>query len=70
MFAFDRCVRRHEATRRYSIVATDGGWEVREERDSQVVRKVQLTDWHRVERERRSIAIQLDTLKEHGWTEN
>jgi hypothetical protein len=28
----------------------DAGWEVREERDNRVVRRAQLTDWHRVER--------------------
>jgi len=39
-------------TRRYSIAATEAGWEVREERDSEVVRKVQLPDWLRVERAR------------------
>jgi hypothetical protein len=69
MFAFDKSVRLQEKTRRYCIASTDAGWEVREERDSRVVRKVQLHDWHRVERERRSIAIQLDTLKSYGWTE-
>jgi hypothetical protein len=26
------------------------GWEVREERDDRVIRRTQLTDWHRVER--------------------
>jgi hypothetical protein len=69
MVAFEKSVRLQEKTRRYSIASTDAGWEVREERYSRVVRKVHLTDWHRVERERRSIAIQLDTLKAYGWTE-
>jgi hypothetical protein len=29
---------------------TNAGWEIREERDDRVVRRAQLTDWHRVER--------------------
>ena len=44
MFAFDKSLRYLEKTRRYSIAATEAGWEVREERDSEVVRKVQLQD--------------------------
>ena len=35
----------------------DEGWEVREERDSEVVRQAHYQDWHRVERARRSFAI-------------
>ena len=54
-------------TRRYSIAAADGGWEVREERDSEVVKRVRYYDWHRVERARRSIAIELDALRNKGW---
>jgi hypothetical protein len=69
MFAFDKSLKCNEKTRRYSIAATQAGWEVREERDSEVVRKVQLQDWHRVERARRSIAIELDDLRKQGWSE-
>jgi hypothetical protein len=66
---FCRSLRYHEQTRRYSIAATPTGWEVREERDSQVVKKVQYQDWHRVERARRSITIELDALQRKGWSE-
>jgi len=69
MFAFDKSVRNEQQTRRYSILATDTGWEVREERDSEVVRQVHYQDWHRVERARRSIAIELDQLERSGWSE-
>jgi hypothetical protein len=69
MFAFDKSLRYLEQTRRYSIAATDAGWEVREEHDSEVVRKVQLQDWHRVERARRSIAMELAHLRKQGWSE-
>jgi hypothetical protein len=69
MFAFDKSLRYLEQTRRYSIAATEAGWEVREERDSEVVRKVQLQDWHRVERARRSISLELADLQKQGWSE-
>jgi hypothetical protein len=69
MLAFDKSLRYLDNTRRFSIAATASGWEVREERDSQIVRKVEYKDWHRVERARRSIAIQLDDLHKQGWSE-
>jgi hypothetical protein len=69
MFAFDKSLRYLEKTRRYSIATTETGWEVREERDSKVVRKVHYHDWHRVERARRSISIELDVLQRQGWSE-
>jgi hypothetical protein len=69
MLAFDKSLRNLGKTRRYSIAVTDTGWEVREERDSEVVRKVHYQDWHRVERARRSISIELDALQRQGWSE-
>jgi hypothetical protein len=69
MFSFDKQLKWREETRRYSISTTENGWEVREERDSKVVRKVRYQDWHRVERARRSIAIELDDLQRRGWSE-
>lgn len=69
MLAFDKSLKFLEKTRRYSIAATDTGWEVREERDSKIVRKVNYQDWHRVERARRSISIELDVLQRQGWSE-
>lgn len=67
---FSKSLRNHDQTRRYSIAMIDGGWEVREERDSEVVKRVHLHDWHRVERARRSIAIELDALRNSGWKED
>jgi hypothetical protein len=66
---FDKSLRYQEQTRRYSIAPTVSGWEVREERDSEVVKKVQYQDWHRVERARRFISIELDDLRKQGWSE-
>ena len=39
-----------DAPRRVTVTRIRQGWEVREERDNQVVRRAHLTDWHRVER--------------------
>jgi hypothetical protein len=66
---FDKQLKYHDNTRRYSISVTDTGWEVREERDSKVVKKVNYQDWHRVERARRSITIELNDLQRKGWSE-
>lgn len=66
---FSKSLRYHEQTLRFSISATQTGWEVSEERDSQVVKTVQYQDWHRVERARRSIASELHELERVGWRE-
>lgn len=69
MYAFRKTLQFHDHTRRFSIVTTDEGWELREERDSEVVRQARFQDWHRVERATRSIAIELDDLRTKGWAE-
>lgn len=35
---------------RVTVTRSEGGWKLVEERDRQLVRDVQYTDWHRVER--------------------
>ena len=57
MYSFTKSVRKAEHVRRYTIEPTDTGWEVREEHDSQIVRRAFYQDWHRVERARRSFAF-------------
>ena len=37
-------------TQRVVVTRGTAGWEVREERDSRIVRQTTYTDWHRVER--------------------
>jgi hypothetical protein len=64
---FTRNLRNAEHTRRYSILETQAGWEVRQEQDSQVVRLKEYQDWHRVERARRFFAIEADELEASGW---
>ena len=46
------------------------GWEVREERDSEVLRSVRYTDWHRVERARSIFAIRASVLVDRGAAES
>lgn len=54
------------------LIAPHGaaGWELREERDNRLVRRVCYTDWHRVERARTVIELQASTLRETGWVES
>jgi hypothetical protein len=54
--------------RRFSIYEAAGqGWEVREEQDSQIVRRTRLNDWHRVERELRAMTRAVRELEDRGW---
>ena len=46
------------------------GWEVRIEQDSDVIRRRCYTDWHRVERALRVIAVEVERLRETGWRES
>lgn len=69
MYAFNRTLQRLDHTMHYSIVTTDEGWELREERDSRLVRQAHFQDWHRVERATRVIAIQVDDLRTKGWAD-
>ena len=66
---FVKNLRNQEQTRRYSIHTTTDGWEIQEERDSEVVKRVRVSDWHRVERARRTISHELDLLRKTGWRE-
>jgi hypothetical protein len=66
----DRSLRNSGRTRRFVIAqSARSGWEVWEEEDSQVVRSVLYSDWHRVERARRIIGLKMSDLAEHGWSE-
>jgi hypothetical protein len=56
-------------TRRFTIDESVEGWEVRVEQDSTVVRRVQYTDWHRVERALLGLVQEVSDLEDGGWTE-
>jgi hypothetical protein len=54
--------------KRFIITAAGAeGWELREEQDSAVLRRVRYTDWHRVERALAVIDSQVQDLELHGW---
>ena len=44
-------------TETMTITKNRQGWEVRETHDNEVVRQVQYTDWHRVERARQVFEV-------------
>ena len=67
MDAFIKSLRHDGHTRRYSIAMTGTGWEVREEQDSRVVRRIEYQDWHRVERARRFMTNEANQLQNAGW---
>ena len=65
---FSKHLRSDEHTREFVVdKADERGWEVREERNSQLVRRTRLTDWHRVERELHAIAREVMELEARGW---
>jgi hypothetical protein len=67
---YARTFRKAEQERRFSIVdAGPAGWEVRDEQDRQVVRRIVYSDWHRVERARLSFTQEGERLKDAGWSE-
>jgi hypothetical protein len=54
--------------KRFTITeASPRGWEVRVEQDSQIVRRVCYTDWHRVERAMCMLSQQVSQLERDGW---
>ncbi len=54
---------------RFTILSSASGWEVREEADGGVLRQVQLSDWHRVERARQIFTSKALLLEADGWVE-
>jgi hypothetical protein len=68
---YTRHFRKASHTRKFTITTTgDSGWEVRDEHDSCVIRRVRYRDWHRVERARMSFALEAVLLEKSGWNEN
>jgi hypothetical protein len=60
----------HQAghTRKFLITQRGrDGWEVRQEQDDRVLKRVCYTDWHRVERALTVFNLQIDELETHGW---
>jgi hypothetical protein len=67
---YARMLRKASRTRRFTIThLPSAGWDVREEQDSRVLRRVVYQDWHRVERASLAFALQAQSLIESGWVE-
>ena len=67
---YHRELTREGRTYRFIILSSRGqGWEVREERDGELLRRQRLLDWHRVEFERKSFSMTAASLRNQGWTE-
>ncbi len=49
--------------------AGDRGWEVREEQDHRIVKRVWMRDWHRVENAMMRFGIQAMQLQRAGWVD-
>lgn len=65
---FAKELRQAGHTKRFTVSeAGTEGWEVRVEQDSQVVRRVCYTDWHRVERAVLMLSLQVSELENSGW---
>jgi predicted alpha/beta hydrolase family esterase len=65
---FTKELRQAGHTKRFSISeAGSEGWEVRVEQDSEVVRRVHYTDWHRVERAVWMMSLEVSALEGNGW---
>lgn len=56
--------------RRFEVTRTAApAWQVREERDAEVVRQVTYEDWHRVELAIRGFSVEAALLTRRGWRE-
>jgi hypothetical protein len=65
---YSTTLRKAEQIRRFTITETPTvGWEVREEANSQLVRRDVYTDWHRVERAQMRVKEAIDSLVDDGW---
>ena len=65
---FTKELRQAGHVRRFTIQeSAEEGWEVKEERDSELVRRDHYRDWHRVERARMRIDEQVSALEDRGW---
>ena len=53
--------------RRFAVAESGGAWEVREEEDSRLLKRVRYDDWHRVERAMMAIRLEVSTLEDAGW---
>lgn len=66
---FAKELRRAGHTRKFSIRELGpSGWEVRDVQDDRVLKHVNYTDWHRVERALHMFNLQIEELENTGWS--
>ena len=61
--------RKQKHVRRFTIHHVQPGWEVRDENDAMILKRVIYQDWHRVERAIALFERQRAALEAAGWTE-
>ncbi len=67
---YQRMLRKASTIRRFTITyLQSAGWDVREEQDNRVLRRVVYHDWHRVERASQVFSLEARSLLESGWVE-
>lgn len=67
---FSKQLRSQEHTKAFVVdEADDRGWEVREEEDHKVVKRMWMRDWHRVESAIMRFGIEATQLQRAGWVE-
>jgi hypothetical protein len=68
---YARALRNAVHTRRFTIRTVPPlGWEVRDENDGGVLRRVLVSDWHRVERAISNFTKEAETLRAGGWVDD
>ncbi len=68
---YERMLRKASTMRRFTITyLQSAGWDVREEQDSRVLRRVVYHDWHRVERATLTFSLEAQSLLQSGWVES
>jgi hypothetical protein len=69
IMSLDRLLNSYGHVHRFVVTSDLTGWEVREEEDSAILRRVHREDWHRVERDIQLFEIRAMALKGQGWME-
>ena len=67
---YERMLRNASTVRRFTVTyLQSAGWDVREEQDSRILRRVVYHDWHRVERASLTFSLEAKSLLQSGWVE-
>jgi hypothetical protein len=68
--SLDRHLNSRGRVHRFVVTRDLEGWEVREEKDSAILKRAHRKDWHRVETDIQLFEITALALKREGWIEN